>query len=289
MSGAGEADGRFDWLEELPLPIGRPDLQMGLRATTLDRWLPVDSLTPVELRHRARLLDTHTGLVMVDAGWDAAVDELLVMMERHLGRGIGSVDGRGGLDAAARAVPDDILLMADDGDGWRLVGGALVFPNQWTLAEKMGGTLTQIHAPVDGYDEILADRVDRFFDRFTPGRLVWRRNWFFHDTADFFQPERATPRRFDDVAGAAGLYVRSEWQTLRRLPDTGVIVFTVKTQIAPIAELAARADVAARMIGYLEAASPRALDNKDALGRERAIVSYLHRSLAERAPEMQDS
>lgn len=281
-------DERFDWLRELPLPVGSPDLQMGLRATSLDRWLPVDSLTPGELRHRGELLDTHAGLVMVDAGWEAAVDELLGMMERHLGRGVGTAGSRG-LDAAARAVPDDILLMANVGDGWRLVGGALVFPNQWTLAEKMGGTLGEIHAPVDGYAEILADRVDRFFDRFTPDRLVWRRNWFFHDTDEFFQPERMTSRRFADADRAAELFVRSEWQTLRRLPETGVIVFTVKTQIAPIGELAARADVAAAMVRFLEAASERSLANKDALGREQAIVAYLDRSLATSASEMQDS
>lgn len=288
MSTAPRADDRFEWMGELPLRIGPPDLDMGLRATSLDRWLPVDSLTPLELRWRAELLDSHPGLVRLDAGWEDAVDELLAMIELHLGRSVGS-DGSSGLEAAARAVPDDILLMADEGDGWRLVGGALVFPNQWTLAEKMGRTLAEIHAPVDGYAEILADRVDRFFDRFTPDRLVWRRNWFFHDIADFYRPDKRAYDRFTDVDRAAQLFVRSEWQTLRRLPRSGVIVFTVKTQVAPIAELAARPDVATMMIRFLEAASRRALENKDALGREEAIVAYLRRTLPARVPRLQES
>ena len=288
MSNATRADERFEWLDELPLPIGRPDLQMGLRATSIDRWLPVDSSTPVELRRRAELLDAHSGLVRLDPGWEDAVDELLTMMERHLGRGIGR-DGSSGLDAAARAVPDDILLMADQGDGWRLVGGALVFPNQWTLAEKMGGSLVEIHEPVDGYAELLAERVDRFFDRYTPDRLVWRRNWFFHDIDEFFQPEKRAYARFAEVERAAELFIRSEWQTLRRLPASGVIVFTVKTQVAPISQLAARPEVSTTMIRYLESASPRALENKDALGREEAIVAYLRRSLTDRTAELQES
>lgn len=288
MMSTGPGDGVFDWLAELPLPVGPPDMHMGLRVLSPDQWLPTDALTPVELRWKAELLDAHSGLVMLDAGWEHAVDELLSLMERHLGTRLDR-GRRTPLEAAARAVPDDLLLMANEGDGWRLIGGALVFPNQWTLADKMGGTLAEIHEPVDGYAELLSARVDRFFDRFTAGRLVWRRNWFFHDIADFFQPAKRVPLAFTEATRAAELFVRSEWQTLRRLSTSGVIVFTVKTQIAPISELVARPDVAVPMIRYIEAASSRALDNRDALGREQAIVDYLRSAVPESAAEMQQS
>ena len=280
-------DVRHDWLDELPLPVGSPHLRLGLRSLPRDRWLPTDSFTRAELRQRARLLDEHDDLVMLDAGWEHAVDELLSVMEIHLGRRIERGPWRS-LEAAARAVPDDLLLMANTGDGWRLVAGALVFPNKWRLADKMGGTLQEIHSPVDGYDELLAERVDRFFDRLTPDRVVWRRNWFFHDDPTFFLPDRRPPERFNEPERARALYVRSEWQTLRRLAFSGVIVFTVKTQIAPIVELAARPGLARRMIEFLEAASPRSLANKEAHGRHQAIVEYLTLALPEPALAVPD-
>ncbi len=281
------ADTSYDWLAELPLPLGSPHLRMGLRSLPRDRWLPTDPLTSAELRQRGRLLDEHDDLVMLDAGWDHAVDELLSLMEIHLGRRV-ERGPWGPLEAAARAVPDDMLLMADSGDGWRLVGGALVFPNHWRLSDKMGGTLTQIHSPVDGYDELLAAKTDRFFDRLTPNRVVWRRNWFFEDDPSFYRPEKLEPIEFAEPERAGGLYIRSEWQTLRRLAFSGVIVFTVKTQMAPTSELAARPDLARRMIDFLEAASPRSLANKQALGRQAAIIEYLRLALPEPALAMPD-
>jgi len=277
----------YDWLDELALAPGPPDLRMGLRSLPAERWLPTDSFTAAELRQRARLLDEHDDLVLLDAGWDHAVDELQSLIEVQRGRPV----ERGPwtpLEAAARAVPDDLLLMADTGDGWRLVGGALVFPNKWRLTEKMGGTVTEIHSPVAGYDELLAARVERFFDRLTPDRVVWRRNWFFHDDPSFYLPDRSEPVTFAEPDRAGGLYVRSEWQTLRRLPVSGVIVFTVKTQVAPMVELAARPNLAERMVQFLEAASPRSLANKEALGRERAIVDFLRLSLPQHAAAMPD-
>lgn len=281
-------DSRFDWLDRLPLPLGPPDLHMGLRALRAEQWLTSDSFTPAELRRKARLLEEHDQLVMLDSGFDGAVDELTELVERHLRRPIDRAS-RPPLEAIARAVPEDVILMADEGDGWRLVGGALVFPNQWTLAEKMGGTLAEIHEPVDGYAELLSDRVDRFFDRLTAPSVVWRRNWFLHDDPEFFQPEPQPETAFDDPARAGRLFVRSEFQTLRRLASSGVVVFTIKTQQAPISEVATRPELAMSMARFLEAASPRALDNRDALGRERAVIEYLRSALPEASTELQDS
>jgi len=141
----------------------------------------------------------------------------------------------------------------------------------------MGQTLAEIHGPVDGYETILSEKVDRFFDRLAVNRIVWRRNWFFHDTAEFFQPDRMTHATFTDVDRAATLTLRSEWQTLRRLAFSGVILFTVKTQVAPMAELAARPQLAEAMARFLEEGSAISHANKDATGRVEPIVEWLRR------------
>jgi len=260
----------FDWLDELPITPGPRHLRMGVRGLRDGPWLIRDSLTDQELELKTQLLAEHDSLILLADGWDHAVSELLDVME---------VEAQGSglemLDAACRTVAEDVLLMANDGSKWSLVGGWLVFPNQWSIADKMGKSLALIHDPIDGYGEMLQEKADTFFDRLGTTRIFWRRNWFFHDDGGFFQPEKMTNRPLHDAVDASQLVIRSEYQTLRRLPETDVIVFTVKTQVAPIAEMRERPDLAASVVSFLRSATERALANKDADGRHDAIIDYL--------------
>lgn len=269
-----DLDPASDWLDDLPLVPGPPDLRMGTRNLDISTWLPTDSKTEAELQLRRELLAQHDGLVRLVPGHDDAVSELMSLAGIHLGRAFPATS-RPPLEQLALSVPDDVLLMARDAEHWRLIGGALLFPNQWTLDEKLGRTVADIHSPVDGYDEILERRVDQFFDRLTVSRPVWRRNWFVHDEPDLYRPERKAHRRISDPEEAASLWIRSEWQTLRRLAFSGLIVFTVKTQVASMAQLKARPLVAEQMAAYLRAASDRALRNTDTYGHHEAIIEYL--------------
>lgn len=269
---------RFAWLDALPFAGGPPDLRIGTHALDISDWLPQDAQTAAELRLRVQLLDQHRDFVQMNAGYETALEELLSLVEIHIGDRLHR-DRPTPLEQLAVSVPDDVLLMAQDRAGserkWRLVGGTLLFPNHWTLSEKMGSEITEIHAPVEGYDELLAARVRKFFDRLSPARPVWRRNWFIHDDATLFQPAPRQSRAITDPAEAAKLWIRSEWQTLRRLAFSGLIVFTIKTQVAPLSALVLRERKAAQMVTFLESASTRALTNHGAHGRVEAILDVL--------------
>lgn len=269
-----EVDPTADWLDDLPLHAGSPDLQMGTRALDITKWLPVDAHTAAELVLRETLLETYDGLVRLVPGHDDAVDELMSLAGIHLRRPF-EPSSLSPLEQLAISVPDDVLLLWRDHAHWRLVGGALLFGNQWTLEEKLGRTVADIHAAVDGYEELLEARVDQFFDKLSAARPVWRRNWFVHDDPTFHKPEPTPQRSISDPEEVGSLWVRSEWQTLRRLAFSGMIVFTVKTQIASMHQVKARPEIAAKMVAHLEAASDRALANTDVAGRENAIIEFL--------------
>lgn len=264
-----------DWLHELPLAPGPPDLRLGMRSLDVTRWLPVDSKTPAEIELRRSILAEHgLSVSRVVPGHEQALLELTSLIEIHLRHRLDE-SAESTMDQLAVATAEDILLMWRDEDHWRLVGGTLLFPNQWKLDDKIGMTVAKLHAPVDGYSDLLESRVDTFFDRLSPSRPAWRRNWFFHDDPAFYQPERMDQRPIDDPAEVEQLFVRSEWQTLRRLAFSGLTVFTVKTQVAPMAELKARPGVAEQMCVFLENAAARSLENKDATGRHEAVMRYL--------------
>jgi hypothetical protein len=142
-------------------------------------------------------------------------------------------------------------MVQHDG-AWHLEAACLCFPSMWSLSEKIGRPAALVHQPVAHYAEELSARVDTFFDRLAPGRLVRRRNlslwpncllWVPTPTIapDLWDPERQGPR----------LWLRSERQTLRRLPESGAILFTIRVQMAHLSVLALRPRRAGELAAWL--------------------------------------
>ena len=129
-----------------------------------------------------------------------------------------------GLTTLAVSQPDDVCVLAPV-PGWPLVAGAVLFPSHWHLRDKLGRPATEVHGRVPGYP---AAQVERFLDRLRPGKAMWRRNVLFHRNGELYAPE---PTPGDEW------WIRSERQTLRRLPSSGAVVFTIATDTAPVASL----------------------------------------------------
>lgn len=129
---------------------------------------------------------------------------------------------------------EDLCLLAPDGNGsYRLIAGAVCFPSRWCIADKIGLPLAGIHAPVPGYARRLEGPLDRLFVALTPEQPLARENLSLEDTdrADLFTG--GDDRRLN-LATPQALFVRAEFQTLRRLPHTGVICFTILIRTYPL-------------------------------------------------------
>ena len=149
----------------------------------------------------------------------------------------------GGLEGAARSAWEDMcLLVRREGEEvYRLVGAAVAFPTDWRPAEKLGLPLVALHRPIHGYAEQLASGVDHFMAKLAPGPIFGRSNWFVSPVPDLrWLEDRTDEEAFAGVtAENAGetLFVRCERQTLRRLPETGAILFTIGVYLAPLGTL----------------------------------------------------
>ena len=224
-------------------------LQMGLRACAEEDWL----LTPDHFgdadMHRRQLalkqeLSQHHHAEIFDAtpdSMDASLETSDLIKDNlatHHGMKLIPDASRHPLDAAALQIPEDVLLLApqktDDGTVWILKAASLAFPSHWVLAEKMNRPMAAIHTPVPGYGDVLARPVDRFFNAMLKGPISQRRNWALQIDDGLFTPSRFDhpPITTDEIASR--LFVRVERQTLRKLPVTGWIIFTIQTAIAPI-------------------------------------------------------
>ena len=146
----------------------------------------------------------------------------------------------GALVEAALAHHEDMCLLAKrpEDDQYRLIGAAVAWPSDWHPKDKIGLPLRALHAPIAGYEEQLATGVDRFMDTLKPGAIYGRCNWFVAATGKRRWLAAGDPQtQFAHVtAENAGetLFVRSERQTLRRLPQTGAILFTIGIYVEPI-------------------------------------------------------
>ena len=111
-----------------------------------------------------------------------------------------------------------------------LTGAVLCFPASWRLDEKFMRPLTGIHVPVGSYDDQVAKRVQRLFDGVRPGRPLWRFNGLWYDDATLYHPRSIHDRRDHPEPGQAR-FLRSERQSILRLPDTGAVIFGIHTYI----------------------------------------------------------
>ena len=250
------------WLDEIDLDPSTPWLRMGTTALGNEPWLVVDERRDEELALKRHLYETDPGSVYaaLDGTAGAAAEVLGLVLVAVGGE---PEPGRPPLADAGLRVQEDLCVVRRRADTWCLDAASLSFPSRWRLAEKLGRPLAAVHGPVPGYPTVLARRVDQLLDRLGP-RPVRRRNWFVHPDGALHQP--APPPGGDPVVPRArcadDLFVRSERQTLRRLPASGAVLFTIRVQQAPLATLLADAARAEAFRRYLHEADPADLAHR---------------------------
>ncbi len=211
-------------------------------------WLRVDEAYAGQMALREDLLSTRRRDVCwsTPAAYPAAselLDDVLAMLPAH-GFRIGDQqvacpDGRSvevrrdvPLETLGRLVQCDFCLLDNaDSDEHVLKGAVLCFPASWRLDEKAGRPLTHIHAPVSAYDARMATRVQRLFDGVQPGRPVWRFNRLWYADPELHHPRSVKDPRRHGSGQTSGQYLRSERQTILRLPETRWVVFAIHTLV----------------------------------------------------------
>ena len=116
----------------------------------------------------------------------------------------------------------------------------MCFPSNWRLADKIGKKLAEVHGPVPGYAEKLAAPVDRFFKNLSADAITRRANWLIHATPELFQAghklDAATAAAITSANAGEKLWLRVERQTLRRLPQSGAVLFTIRTHLTQLGQ-----------------------------------------------------
>ncbi|KAI1371679.1 mannosyl transferase [Hypoxylon crocopeplum] len=153
------------------------------------------------------------------------------------------------MQTCARLVQDDLAIMIEKPDSqYYLLAGAVLLPGFWRLEDKYGMPLSEIHTSGDvpQFKEKLEKGMLNFFRRLKPEEMVARNNYFMQVDDDLGWSWSIGSEDSEDVSWSTAEknraiehhYFRSERQTLRRLPRSGGVVFTIRTYFHPITEIA---------------------------------------------------
>jgi len=260
-----------------PYEKGRFQFTLGIKEIGAAEWIDVDRHYAAHMAEKKRLLaERHGDVFAAQPGSLAAqrecLDLLLLDLAAHHADLVSvspesvvtAWDGvaleraafaEAPLDLAGRLVQEDLCLMAPHDDGHRLAAASLCFPARWRLADKLGRPMSAIHDPVPGFNERLNRPVERFFTGIVADRLYMRLNWQVNDDPTLFQSTGHGRRTFDPSITAQNvadrLFLRIERQTFRRLPESGALVFGIKTVVDPISAVANRPGLADGLLGSL--------------------------------------
>lgn len=278
--------------------MARP-FQIGLKPLPPEQWIapPRDLVSYLAEKHRL-WRELPEKVFMAEPGTEEAQAELLDRLVEHLLAAHGDLWRKEGsrvfpsqapgvdledrglplLLRAALLVPDDLVLMRRGEDGWRIAAASLSFPSAWSLAEKSGRPMHEVHAPVPGFSAGTrnADLITRMFDNLRPEQPMIRWNWSLFGDDRLYHPEGGHPKRprFGDGTRADHAFLRVERQTLSRLPQSRDIVFSIGIHVDPLDALAGLEDGAQRARALAEqigALSPEQIDYKG-LTRERDLI-----------------
>lgn len=283
--------------------------RLGLRVLDLADWIQIGPAYERDLAAKRDVLARHPGTVLSFVqGIQEEASEVLRALTHHLTNrwpqwftladgvitnhrtgetfalsGRDSPNPRHPLDTAGRLVQEDLVLLVERAEGLVVGGGSVCFPNRWDLGSKLGLRLVDVHAPVSRLNDQLGGSVETFFERLRPDRSFWRLGWSVLDTGELYQPTDGTAPPVEPLPGVdaaaewAGerLFLRVERETFRRFPDTGCVLFTLRTYVRPLAHLATRRDDARRLAEALQAMPSDVADYKKVAELTPTAVAWL--------------
>lgn len=178
---------------------------------------------------------------------------------------------------AGSLIADDLVLLENRNGGWRVTAGYVAFPSSWSLKEKAGKTIGEIHGPVPDFEPGSRNDglINRMFDRIAPGRVVERFNWSIYPEADLDWPPEKGARLARKHFDPASNFIRVERQTLRKLPETGAMLFTVRIYQDPIAAVSAHPELADQLAARLEAMTDAQLAYKGMTEKRAKLMTFL--------------
>jgi hypothetical protein len=258
-------------------------LTVGLRTLDLKIWFEFDDEFENEIAEKYRLDDCNAEVfAQLPEGGPGVAEFLELAAENLQSFHPERIRPFSSLSEISKVVQEDICIMTKIGDEWVLTAAVLYAPSRWRLFDKMGKSLEGIHKPVPGYQEQIGEAVEFTFDRLTPERSMWRANWTLVDDATRFQPTPPSAENQLRVEGAnldEQVFFRVERQTVRKMPRTGDVIFTIRTYVTPLGKLLQAIETPKDMLEALKTMDEDHVEYKGWNTLKPALLAHLERDI----------
>ncbi|ABN67788.2 predicted protein [Scheffersomyces stipitis CBS 6054] len=314
----------WDFKKTKPMPYRafkhKYTVTMGIRNMEWDSWIELDNQW---LRYHNNKLDRFKErgdeLYATSPLATAAAYELLDEFKRYLparypalfkATDIGmdnletgeSYDFRPGhhddpMKLAAMFTQDDLAIMIEHEDGnYSLEAGAIALAGFWRLRDKFQMKLNEIHTSGDvpKYETNLKMGMTKFFRRLTVDKPVVRNNYFIQTDDNLGWSDSIGREDVEEIGGwytakvaseIDKLYFRSERQSLRRLPISGGVVFTIRTYFIPITELCDEPHIPRRLLNGINSWSDDVEEYRGYHKYKDILLPYLEKRAEEQEKE----
>lgn len=139
-------------------------------------------------------------------------------------------------------IPEDFFITVRDPETGHYVAraGLVCSALGWSVGDKIGLKLHEIHERVPDYKERMQLSMDRYFSKMPTDKPIQRGSWGIEVGQPLFMapgdPHAAQREVQDKGLERAQVHMRVDWQTLRRLPLSGAVAFNFKAVFTPIDE-----------------------------------------------------
>ncbi|UJR16215.1 hypothetical protein I4U23_003125 [Adineta vaga] len=290
-----------------PFRDGPFQMTMGLQSLNILEWIQIDRNYREELILKQKLLNSNRRsdiFICKDEAYAGAMETLQMLIEHlpyqypnmfqrnhsktqitNLITGklfdLTEANHKHPLEIASLLVQEDLVIMqrAANEETYYANALAVCFPSGWLPKSKCGLPLASVHMPhVPFFQEKLRTSMDRYFLKLKVENPVQRVNWTLqignelcHTAID----EKDSRLITKDTAGEL-MYLRTERQTLRRLPKSNTILFTIKTHMTKMEDVCRNEpETAKRLAGAVRNWPPEMIEYKGAGQYKDGLVQYL--------------
>ncbi|TVY40985.1 hypothetical protein LOCC1_G003569 [Lachnellula occidentalis] len=180
-------------------------------------------------------------------------------------------------------VPEDFgIVLRNEKDGMYYFRAGLVCSSLgWNVGTKIGKSLQQIHQAIPDYKEKMSLSMDRFFSKMPTHAPIQRGSWGLEVGTPLFMPPGHPHEKLREIQNAdlsiEECNLRVDWQTLRRLPLSGGIVFNFTALFTPVQEFRDEPYIPALCLKILKEGKKTLMDYKGTWHVEHVCIPELEK------------
>lgn len=174
-------------------------------------------------------------------------------------------------------IPEDfVLMLRSPATGlYTFRAGIITSALGFSVSSKLSLPLSEIHSPVPHYATKMSLSMNRFFARLPTDHPIQRGSWSLEVDEPLFQTSDELPVIQDPDLTLDRATLRVDWQTVRRLPLSGAVLFNFKALFTPIPALRDEPGLPGLLLKILREGDREILGYKNTWHVEHVVVPAL--------------